>query len=80
MSEFLDDLSKKTKIELSKILMLRNIYFHSKDFVKEIETDPIFQSLGAPITRLYILLYETDFGLKLPNGQDIDFDDFENTS
>ncbi len=77
MSEFLDDLSKKTKIELSKILMLRNIYFHSKDFVKEIETDPIFQSLGAPITRLYILLYETDFGLKLPNGQDIDFDDFE---
>lgn len=77
MSEFLDDLSKKTKIELSKILMLRNIYFHSKDFVKEIETDPIFQSLGAPITRLYILLYETDFGLKLPNGQDIDFEDFE---
>ena len=77
MSEFLDDLSKKTKIELSKILMLKNIYFHSNDFVKEIETDPIFQSLGAPITRLYILLYETDFGLKLPNGQEINLEDFE---
>jgi len=77
LSELLRDLSKKTKVELSKILMLKNIYFHSKDFIEEIETDPIFQSLGAPITRLYILLYETDFGLKLPNGQEINSDDFE---
>ena len=77
LSELLNDLSKKTKLELSKILMLKNIYFHSKDFLDEIETDPIFQSLGAPITRLYILLYETDLGLKLPNGQEINYDDFE---
>lgn len=77
LSELLYELSKKTKKEISETLILDNILFDSKDFIKEIETDPVFSSLGSPISRLYILLYETNYGLNLPNDTEIITEDFE---
>ena len=76
ISQLLEQFSLKEKFRLNEILFFKELSFHSNKFLKEIEVSPDFGVVGTPITRLFILLYHTDFGTKYPNGIKIDYENF----